>query len=230
MADTDWQFRRASSRKVYTGLSRARLARALQEGKIDPNDLVLPPGTRTWVAVEAGLAQVSEAAAPAEARPAITRAAASSVGTGPVRLEGRLVRVADEEDTELDMTPMIDVVFQLLIFFMLTSAFLAQAQVDLPDAVTGRGETAEERVVVDLVPDKTASIGAKLLFSGDQGVATDPDKLTETIKDRLATADFKEVLIRGAKDAPIGAVRLVMNRASEAGAEKILVAVDELRQ
>jgi biopolymer transport protein ExbD len=36
------------------------------------------------------------------------------------------------EDTELDMTPMVDVVFQLLIFFMLTAAFALQKSLTLP--------------------------------------------------------------------------------------------------
>jgi hypothetical protein len=36
------------------------------------------------------------------------------------------------EDPELDMTPMVDVVFQLLIFFMLTAAFALQKSLTLP--------------------------------------------------------------------------------------------------
>jgi biopolymer transport protein ExbD len=36
------------------------------------------------------------------------------------------------EDTEMDMTPMVDVVFQLLIFFMLTAAFALQKSLTIP--------------------------------------------------------------------------------------------------
>jgi biopolymer transport protein ExbD len=36
------------------------------------------------------------------------------------------------DDTEMDMTPMVDVVFQLLIFFMLTAAFALQKSLTLP--------------------------------------------------------------------------------------------------
>ena len=40
------------------------------------------------------------------------------------------------EQQKLDMTPMIDVVFQLLIFFMLTSTFVVQSsiKIELPEA------------------------------------------------------------------------------------------------
>jgi biopolymer transport protein ExbD len=36
------------------------------------------------------------------------------------------------EDAEMDMTPMVDVVFQLLIFFMLTAAFALQKSIAVP--------------------------------------------------------------------------------------------------
>ena len=51
----------------------------------------------------------------------------------------RISRVnTDEEDVELNMTPMLDVVFILLIFFIVTSVFIKEPGVDVfrPDALT----------------------------------------------------------------------------------------------
>ncbi len=51
----------------------------------------------------------------------------------------RVSRVnTDEEDVELNMTPMLDVVFILLIFFIVTSVFIKEPGVDTfrPDAMT----------------------------------------------------------------------------------------------
>tara|TARA_Y100000052_G_scaffold11459_1_gene11294 strand:- start:104 stop:487 length:384 start_codon:yes stop_codon:yes gene_type:complete len=44
----------------------------------------------------------------------------------------------DEEEVELNMTPMLDVVFILLIFFIVTSVFIKEPGVDTfrPDAMT----------------------------------------------------------------------------------------------
>ena len=53
----------------------------------------------------------------------------------------------DDED-ELEMTPMIDMTFLLLIFFMITSSVTAMAQLQLPESHTGRAEKTEERVVL----------------------------------------------------------------------------------
>ena len=60
---------------------------------------------------------------------------------GPV-----LPRRPIEVDDEIDMTPMIDVVFQLLIFFLVASHLArqeVQLQLDLPDAGTGQRPTQD---------------------------------------------------------------------------------------
>lgn len=52
-----------------------------------------------------------------------------ALGVLPERVSRRKPQL---EDTQLDMTPMVDVVFQLLIFFMLTAAFALQKSLTLP--------------------------------------------------------------------------------------------------
>ena len=42
-----------------------------------------------------------------------------------------------QQDTEIDITPMIDVTFQLLIFFMVTSTMQGNPPADLPPAKSG---------------------------------------------------------------------------------------------
>jgi biopolymer transport protein ExbD len=55
-------------------------------------------------------------------------------------------------ESSLDLTPLIDVVFQLLIFFLLTSAFINPGiSVDLPSAQSGdRGEDGGLSVSLDV--------------------------------------------------------------------------------
>lgn len=45
-----------------------------------------------------------------------------------------LFRAKPVEEAELDMTPMIDVTFQLLIFFMISATFVVQKTLDMPAA------------------------------------------------------------------------------------------------
>lgn len=57
-----------------------------------------------------------------------------------------------EEDSGIDMTPMVDVVFQLLIFFMLTAAFAAQKSLEVPPPDPQK-EAAQARTVQDILAD-----------------------------------------------------------------------------
>jgi len=57
-----------------------------------------------------------------------------------IQLKGRL------EDSEMDMTPMVDIVFQLLIFFMVTAAFSMQKSKQLPTPKEDRPSTSAVNV------------------------------------------------------------------------------------
>ena len=50
----------------------------------------------------------------------------------------RRIRKRQEEDAKIDITPMLDVVFIMLIFFIVTASFIKEsgAKVDKPDAET----------------------------------------------------------------------------------------------
>lgn len=56
----------------------------------------------------------------------------------------------DEEEVELNMTPMLDVVFILLIFFIVTSVFIKEPGVDTvrPDALTEEDQNPSMLVAV----------------------------------------------------------------------------------
>lgn len=64
---------------------------------------------------------------------------------GPV-LPHRRIR----DDSDIDMTPMIDCVFQLLIFFMVCSAVSTQREVELPPAQYGMGVDPSTSTVITM--------------------------------------------------------------------------------
>lgn len=57
-----------------------------------------------------------------------------------------------DDDEGIDMTPMVDVVFQLLIFFMLTAAFSMQKSLEVPPPDPQK-EAAQTRTVQDILAD-----------------------------------------------------------------------------
>ena len=71
------------------------------------------------------------------------------------------------ESLGLDLTPVIDVVFILLIFFIVTSVFKKEElalMLDLPTSNAKEIEVKQEQVFIELSPDKLAIKGIKVSF------------------------------------------------------------------
>lgn len=112
----------------------------------------------------------------------------------------------------LDMAPLIDVVFQLLIFFMLSSSFFNPTlKLDLPKAVTeDRREIEQIRVSVD----KGGTI-----FVND--VKTSLDELKPRLQAKLLKDPKKSLHLRGDEAMPYRFFVEVMDQARQAGARQI---------
>lgn len=118
----------------------------------------------------------------------------------------------------LDMTPMIDIVFQLLIFFMLSSSFLNPSlKLTLPKAV--QQDTREpEKIVVSV--DKTGNT-----FINTQKVAK--DELKGQLENRFSGDAKKTVHLRGDAEMPYKLFVEVMDIARQAGAKQINIVHEE---
>ena len=128
--------------------------------------------------------------------------------------------VTDEEESQVDLTPMLDVVFIMLIFFIVTSTFVKESGVDVtrPNAETAVptdaasiqiGITANNQIYFDKrLVDKRA-VRANI----EKGLAESPGAAVIIIADALSNT---ETLIE------------VMDQSRLAGAENISVATDEL--
>lgn len=241
MPDTGgWQVRRAKGRRIYTGLSRGQVERALRSGKLTPEDLALPPGSNRWMNVTVALVHSGEevvaptaAAATAPGRPQVTAAE-----WAPMEKEGRLIKseIEDEDPADIDMTPMIDVTTLLLIFFLVGGVFMLQASIDLPKAKSGSPETPAQikpvGILIDLAPKE--SLGGTIAFEDKRTEFIAIDDFVQSFKDKLTEGapDVKyrnEAMIRAHRDVPFGLVRQVMAKLTEAGAVRIAVAVEESR-
>ncbi len=125
-----------------------------------------------------------------------------------------------------NMTPMIDVVFLLIIFF-LVSSHLAQQEVqlelDLPEAGSGQRPAEEEarRVVVNILPQEQPAgrimVGGRLMQS---------DELAELVRyESRRVGRPLEVRIRADRKVPYRFVEPVMVACAEAGVWKVTFAV-----
>ena len=128
--------------------------------------------------------------------------------------------VIAEEESQVDLTPMLDVVFIMLIFFIVTSTFVKESGVDVtrPSAETAVptdassiqiGITGNNQIYFDKrLVDKRA-VRANI----EKGLAESPGAAVIIIADALSNT---ETLIE------------VMDQSRLAGAENISIATDEL--
>jgi biopolymer transport protein ExbD len=125
---------------------------------------------------------------------------------------------------ELDMTPMIDVTFQMIIFFVVTFKFTANVN---PDIVLEQGPNAEAI--------KTNETGAAIVIEVDRrgwislnGAQATASQLRAIVKNRFDRYGEFPVMIRGDYRTVHRDIRTVMDICTEIGLYKItFIAVKE---
>ena len=138
----------------------------------------------------------------------------------------RLPKAKDRGSLEFNMTPMIDVTFLLIIFFLLSSHLAQQeiqAELDLPAAASGKPskeDDATRRITVNVLAD-----GRMLLGSQEVGA----DELTRRIefegRQHQSKGQELEVRIRCARQAPYHFVEPIMLACARNGVSKVTFAV-----
>ena len=133
-----------------------------------------------------------------------------------------------QENPQLDMTPMIDVVFELIIFFVVT---LVEAQkkdetIELADGKCGIVLTPEELPPMHMMIDIGLRKGKPRISIGDRDIT--PAEIGRRVKERMQKIGEFPVMIRADYAVPHWAVAEVMNACTANGIWKIsFVAVSE---
>jgi biopolymer transport protein TolR len=115
--------------------------------------------------------------------------------------------------SEINVTPLVDVMLVLLIIFMVTAPMMVQGlDVALPQVTAKALETKEEQLMITVNKDQQ-------VFINDFPVSVDTlqDKLAKILQGR---AD-PEVYLKADRDVPYGVVAQVMARIKDAGVDKL---------
>lgn len=132
---------------------------------------------------------------------------------------------------EADLTPMIDMTFQLIAFFMVLINFTeaeASDKIKLPDSDLARPpETVPEfRIMLSVIEDGKILYNRQLI---EKATLLEPyltRELGEARAQRVETSKIK-VIIRGHRDARMGAIQEVMEVCRNAGLEDFTFRVGE---
>lgn len=114
--------------------------------------------------------------------------------------------------SEINVTPLVDVMLVLLIIFMVTAPMLQQGvDVNLPQEGGGSNlDPSRERLVITLAKNER-------MFLNDRRV--DFPELEQTL--RQASGVSREVFLRADKDIPYGLVVKMMATIKQAGIERL---------
>ena len=123
--------------------------------------------------------------------------------------------------SDINVTPMADIMLVLLIIFMITTPLL-QEGIAVNKA---KARNAQEAPEVEGKEATTVTVTrSQEIYINDQPVS--PEDLLDELETRVALAPEKPLFIKSDVAAPYGMIVSIVNKAREAGVERIGLLVD----
>lgn len=129
-------------------------------------------------------------------------------------------RPRQSQNVDINLTPLIDVVFLLLIFFMVTTTFdrASELKINLPQAAQAPEEQQVERL--ELVIDAAGNY----FLDGNELVNTRPETVRAALEKRAAGRQDIPLIIRADANTPHQAVVTAMDAAQKLGLTRMSIA------
>lgn len=115
-------------------------------------------------------------------------------------------------EADVDMTPMLDIVFIMLIFFIVTSTFIHEIGVDITEHKTdenNKNKKKSKAIIVQICEDKSIYVNKR---------SVDIRSVRANIERTLSEDSQAAVIIESEEKAPTGALVMVMDQARAAKA------------
>ncbi len=130
------------------------------------------------------------------------------------------MRLEREEPVEeiLNLTPLIDMVFLLLVFFLAATTFArseVEMDLDLPKSQAGKNDKESHLLVVNVMRDATLRVDGRVVTA---------DGLRQRLRAAAARDKEQAVLIRGDTNVQFGAVALALDACLGAKLSRVSVA------
>lgn len=200
-----WKVRHQGSPRFIEGLTLPQVVEGLQEGQWEPTDEIMGPEDNQWTEME-NHPQLTEVVADLE--------------PPPPRYE--------EDESRLDMNPLIDVALVLLIFFILTTSYTAMQKLLQAPEVAKELPSGPIRVSPEIIEKTTIRVairksgdGKAQVFIEDETTPTDENNLLAGLS-RFAGKGKNNLALDVDKGVEWGTVVAVQDAAKGAGFEKIL--------
>jgi biopolymer transport protein ExbD len=123
-----------------------------------------------------------------------------------------------EDEAQIDMTPMLDIVFIMLIFFIVTTSFVKEKGLDVnrPEDNQAKNDKPSKALSIRIAEDGTITMG---------GREVDVRRVVANTQTYLAENNTDTAAIQADEEAEHGVVVEVMNQVKIAGISKVSVLV-----
>ena len=123
-----------------------------------------------------------------------------------------------EDEAQIDMTPMLDIVFIMLIFFIVTTSFVKEKGLDVnrPEDNQAKNDKPSKALSIRIAADGTITMG---------GREVDIRRVVANAQTYLAENNTDSAAIQAHEDSEHGTVVEVMNQVKIAGIDKVSVLV-----
>jgi len=135
----------------------------------------------------------------------------------------RLRRRSGEEPS-VNLTPLIDVVFLLLIFFMVSTTFEREAEIkiELPEASAKKQEQPERAIVEVLIDSR-----GRYFVNGQELINTQLETLKRAMRKAAPGGESPQVLLSADRSTPFQAVVTAMDAAGQLGFVQVAISTRE---
>lgn len=122
----------------------------------------------------------------------------------------------------LDIAPLIDIVFLLLIFFMLTAHFIVQPgiEITLPTAKAAEPREAED-IIISITKENE-------IFLNDKWI--DISELKDSLEEKLELSSKKTVILKADEKINLGLAVKIMDIAKQANAKELVISTKIVHQ
>ncbi len=125
---------------------------------------------------------------------------------------------SDELKSEINVTPLVDVMLVLLIIFMITAPMMnTGVDIDLPQVTAKNIEDPEGKLVLSIAPDKKIHLGGTQITWAD---------LEAKLAANERVKKESEIYIEADTNLPYGVIVTAMALAKNAGVQKVMMLTD----
>ena len=132
----------------------------------------------------------------------------------------------EERDEHIDMTPMVDVVFQLMTFMLFSVQMTGGEKVEVPPAVHGVGVEESAATFITLLKPATPGAEPRLLLGHGEGAPATLDQARKAVADG-AREGKRKVVLQADGAVPHGAVLKVAAALTEVEGVTLHIGVQE---